>query len=146
MIPSANRSLRSAAMLIVALAVIRCGPQPDGASPEQVPDDGCAQLLHDTSPAELRKGAEIWSVLCAGCHGERGRGGASARLQGIEPPDLTDPERATSFSGEDRMRIIAEGVEGTTMIGWNSVLTENEIVAVYRHLCALMQDAREGSG
>ena len=91
-------------------------------------------------------GRHLFAGHCAGCHGERGRGGASARLQGIKPPDLTDLDRAASFSGEDRLRIIAEGVEGTTMIGWNSVLTENEIVAVYRHLCALMHDAREGSG
>jgi len=119
------------------MAAIACGAQPN---------DGCARLLEDASPTELRKGSEIWSVLCVGCHGESGRGGASAWLQEIAPPDLTDPYRAALFCGKARRRIIAEGVAGTTMVGWKTVLTETEILAVNRHLCTLIHDEREGSG
>ena len=59
------------------------------------------------------KGAEVWDVLCKSCHGDAGRGGESSRLQGIQPPDLTDPARAATFAPGERERIIADGVPGT---------------------------------
>ena len=53
---------------------------------------------------------------------------------------------ATDLAQRLDVRIIAEGVPGTTMIGWRDVLTEGEIRAVYRHVCSLGADRPEGSG
>ena len=154
------RQNRALVALLGAMA-IRCEGEPDlprqaGTAPRptavaQGPHDArrvaCEQRIRQATAAQLRKGSDIWEVLCAPCHGTTGRGeGDVPRPAEIQPGDLTDPERASSLSEEERLRIIAEGIDGSPMIGWGGVLSEEEILAVYLHLCSLRIGAREGSG
>ncbi|MCP5067253.1 MAG: hypothetical protein GY946_11865 [bacterium] len=139
---------------LMLLAMLGCDapasrvPEPNGTMTDEprVTRGDCADYLRDAGPAELRRGTDIWNVLCIACHGETGAGGTSSRLQDIRPPDLTDVARAASFGEDERIRIIADGVPGTTMIGWKGLLTEGEIRAVYRHVCSLGVDRPDGDG
>ena len=67
------------------------------------------------------------------CHG------ATAIAGGVNP-DLRDSVRKL---GDAFVPIIAEGLPGTTMFDWGSVLDEREIRAVYTHTCRLMLDRLE---
>ncbi|MCH8315431.1 MAG: cytochrome c [Planctomycetes bacterium] len=88
---------------------------------------------------DLKKGAELWSLLCLGCHGHNGTGRRTlSRMLPIQPGNLTDPERAAYFSGQAKLWIVAEGSPGTPMFGWKEVLTEEDIQAVVAHLGTLM--------
>lgn len=83
---------------------------------------------------ELRRGFEIWSALCSSCHGPAGRGdGAVADQLAQRPRDLTDPDAIRFPSEPERRRVIAEGIEGTTMVGWRGVLDDRgiELVSAY---------------
>jgi len=131
--------------VLVVLAAIGCStpttPLPAGASVDSdrkmpVPDD-----------PELRRGFEIWGVVCAPCHGADGRGsGAIADRLPSPPRDLTDVENLVFKSDEERIRVIAEGIEGTTMIGWKEVLIGDEIEAVNRYIGFLTSAADEDGG
>lgn len=95
--------------------------------------------LPQATEDDLKKGAELWSVLCLGCHGHDAAGRRTlSRMLPIQPGNLTDPERAAYFSGQAKLWIVAEGSPGTPMFGWKEVLTEEDIRAVVAHLGTLM--------
>lgn len=129
-------------LVVLGLGVSACERPAEHAEAGAV----CEPWVYEASATELRKGSEIWDVLCAACHGADATGGVRGRLPEISSPDLTDPARVALFSDEVRIEIIAEGVEGTTMVGWHDVLTEPEILAVYGHLCTLIEAAQGGPG
>lgn len=94
----------------------------------------------------LRRGYEIWEILCAACHGTGGRGdGAVAHLLTLPPGDLTEPGIAESRTDEEWIQVTAEGLDGTPMIGWDTVLTEEELLGVTRYLRSLVTREREES-
>ncbi|MAD81029.1 MAG: hypothetical protein CMJ50_09345 [Planctomycetaceae bacterium] len=96
--------------------------------------------LPKATEEDLRKGAEIWSLLCLGCHGEGGRGRrALSQMLPVQPGDLTDPARHAFFSERAKLRIVAEGSPGTPMFGWKEVLTEEYVRAVVAYLSTLVR-------
>ncbi len=100
--------------------------------------------LQKATEDDLKKGAELWSLLCLGCHGHDGAGRRTlSRMLPIQPGNLTDPERAAYFSSRAKLWIVAEGSPGTPMFGWKEVLTEEDIRAVVAHLETLVS-ARQG--
>ncbi len=49
--------------------------------------------------SDLQRGAELWHLLCAGCHARDARGrGSLPQMLPVQPGDLTDPRRAAFFS------------------------------------------------
>jgi mono/diheme cytochrome c family protein len=95
---------------------------------------------------QLRRGFEIWAVLCAPCHGQTGKGdGLVAGLLTIETTDLTDPDAIVFDTDRERMQVIAEGLEGSPMIGWKEVLTEREIGILNGYLRYILKPKKDGN-
>jgi mono/diheme cytochrome c family protein len=84
---------------------------------------------------QLKRGSELFAQLCASCHGERGDGKVAhpgVLLQ--QPSNFTAPAQATFFSEQARLQIISKGIPGTAMMGWEEVLPENDILAIYMYV------------
>jgi high-affinity iron transporter len=87
---------------------------------------------------QLVRGKIVYVRLCSSCHGVDGKGnGVTAKQLEIKPPDLTDVEQAGFFSEQARLHIIRKGVTGTPMIGWENVLSEDDILAVFFYVRSL---------
>lgn len=91
------------------------------------------------SDSQLQRGQKLFAQLCAGCHGPRGDGKGHV-AEGIAgyPSNFTDPAEAAFYSPQARLQIIRKGVPGTPMMGWENVLTEEDILAVYVYVRSLM--------
>jgi len=97
------------------------------------------QRVGDASPSQLERGAKLYSQLCASCHGQRGGGNGHAGEALVTPPaDLTDAEEAHFFSEQARLQIIRKGIAGSAMMGWQGVLPESDILAVYLYIRSLI--------
>ena len=91
---------------------------------------------------EIRRGSKLYDTLCRACHGATGNGdGRSARMLTIQPSDLTDPSTASFFSDQAKLKIIAEGIAETPMIGWSRMLEEKEQIAVLHFLNTLVRES-----
>jgi len=89
--------------------------------------------------AQLKRGAELYPQVCASCHGGRGDGlGKISEGLAGNPTSFTDPEQAAFFSERARLGIIRKGVPGTPMMGWQNVLTEEDIQALYCYIRSLI--------
>ena len=95
--------------------------------------------IPEAAEAQLKRGAELYPQVCASCHGGRGDGlgKISAGLAG-NPTRFTDPDQAVFFSEQARMEIIRKGAPGTPMMGWQNVLTEEDIMALYLYIRSLI--------
>lgn len=151
---------RAAAVAVLSVAVllgVACGdrPVPGGTRASTDEDrrgrhrDELRDLLgdryHEPVPAatdeQIERGAKTYDVLCRSCHGRAGRGtGRSSRLIAIPPPDLSDPIRAAFFSDRAKLQIIAEGLEGTPMIGWKEMLGEPERLDVFQYVRTFLRE------
>ncbi len=91
------------------------------------------------SDSQLQRGQKLFIQLCAGCHGPRGDGkGHVAEGLAGHPSDFTNPVAATIYSEQARLQIIRKGVPGTPMMGWENVLTEEDVLAVYGYVRSLV--------
>ncbi len=97
------------------------------------------QPIPAASVEQLKRGSELYAQLCASCHGARGDGKGEI-AEGIlgHPTDFTDGNQATFYSEPARLQIIRKGVAGTPMMGWENVLTEQEMLAVYVYVRSLI--------
>ncbi|MGQ8338369.1 PQQ-dependent sugar dehydrogenase [Sunxiuqinia sp. A32] len=67
-----------------------------------------------------KKGEQLYTTYCAGCHG--------AGMEGTNAgPALYHPDWKHGSSLEEIEQSIANGIQGTTMIGWDKVLNEEQI-------------------
>lgn len=131
-----------------AAALLHCGEASPAFSPEQrARMEKLRQDLRQTlgakydepvpaaTPAQLKRGSELFAELCAGCHGVRGDGQIEhpdVLLQ--QPSNFTDPTQATFFSEQARLHLIRQGIPGTAMMGWAEVLPEADILAIYTYV------------
>ena len=90
------------------------------------------------SDSNTTLGAEVFQTHCAECHGEAGDGNgfAVANLPiPIPPTDFTRERLSMAAS----LRVLNQGVTGTTMAPWGDRLSETEIRAVASYLQTLYQ-------
>ena len=90
------------------------------------------------SDSNTALGAEVFQTHCAECHGEAGDGNgfAVANLPiPIPPTDFTRERLSMAAS----LRVLNQGVAGTTMAPWGDRLSETEIRAVASYLQTLYQ-------
>jgi DMSO reductase family type II enzyme heme b subunit len=110
-----------------------------GLDPGPVP----VSIGSDSSPAQqLELGQAIYAERCEICHGAEGDANTPAALN--MDPRPRDFRRGwykvrTTASGqlptdEDLFNVIAEGMPGTTMPGWKTVLTADEMRAVAQYI------------
>lgn len=92
------------------------------------------------SPDQLKRGSVLFAKVCAPCHGGRGEGkGHVATALAGTPTNLTSADKTSFFSEQARLYIIRKGVPGTAMMGWEDVLTEQDILAIYLYARSLIQ-------
>jgi mono/diheme cytochrome c family protein len=92
----------------------------------------------EATEAQLTLGQETYTKTCVTCHGETGKGDGPASVAFEQKPaDFTDPGHSKYYSDQARIYIIKNGVKDTPMVGWESVLSEEEIGAVYAYVRSL---------
>lgn len=100
----------------------------------------CAALLMAGSasakPGAADKGKEIYDKRCTWCHGAEGAGDGAAKDRLNPPPrDFTSGNykiKTSSFeelapNDDDVFRMIRDGMPGTAMPGWSSLLSEQDM-------------------
>lgn len=103
-----------------------------GATPYAVHD--IAPQLSDLTPLE-RRGEELFQHNCAFCHGADGTGkNWIGTFLEPHPRDLTSPAFMATMSKRRLRQVIRDGLPGTTMPAWQSVLTEEEITALIAYV------------
>lgn len=96
---------------------------------------------HEALPAvekhdeRLRRGEKLFQNNCAFCHGRDGTGKnwIGSYLE-PHPRNLTDEQYFEAYSREKLKRVVADGVEGSAMPAWRTVLSENEIESIVDYL------------
>lgn len=101
-------------------------------------EDKYDQLTPSATEEQLVRGKEIYTKICASCHGENGKGdGPAAAVLESKPADFSDPVHSKYYSDRGRMYIIKKGVRGTPMVGWGAALNEEKIHTVYAYVRSL---------
>jgi len=81
-------------------------------------------------------GAKLFKNNCTACHGEQGHGdGPAATALTPKPKNL--PELASSVGDDYLYWRINSGKEGTSMVAWKGVLTEEQIWQVVSYIRTL---------
>ncbi|MGJ8649833.1 MAG: heavy metal-binding domain-containing protein [Opitutaceae bacterium] len=94
------------------------------------------------SEVVIAKGKEVYARTCVTCHGVSGKGdGPASVVFAQKPADFTDPAHSSYYSDQGRIHIIKNGVPGTPMTGWKSILKEDEVQAVYGYVRSLRATA-----
>jgi mono/diheme cytochrome c family protein len=70
--------------------------------------------------------SDIYANLCSQCHGLNGEGAVSSSLQ--------DKEFQGTNTDQDIYNIIDHGASGTTMIGWGSILSVNQMQDLVQYI------------
>jgi mono/diheme cytochrome c family protein len=124
------------ALVLVALFVAACGG--GGSSSDAIPEVPAeyAGATNPLGPDAAAAGAEIYKVNCVSCHGPQGYGDGPAGMA-LDPAPKNLPERA-ALVGDDYLHWrINMGVEGTSMVAWKGILTDEQtwqLVAYIRTL------------
>ena len=115
-----------AVLVLSALALAACGGDADAvATLAPVPSDFAGQtnpLGADAAAA----GAEVFKTNCESCHGPQGHGdGPAGAALDPAPKNLADLQ---ATAGDDYLYWrINTGKEGTGMVAWKGVLTDEQI-------------------
>jgi mono/diheme cytochrome c family protein len=93
----------------------------------RLPRDG--EQAASATPAEGEAGAAIYKRVCATCHGPEGKGTpiAPSLVGTLEHGDSADKLRA----------VVRDGVPGTAMVSFKSMLTEEQIQRTVEHMLAM---------
>ncbi len=98
------------------------------------------EVVPEATAEQLALGKEAYKA-CSSCHGDTGKGdGLAAAALPQKPADFTDPAHSAYYSDQGRLYIIKNGVEGTPMVGWKDILSEEEILAVYAYVRSLRSE------
>ena len=83
--------------------------------------------LAPTESPDVERGAKLYRVQCASCHGETGDGLGPAS-KGMEPPPIafTDKERAAERSIFGLYQVIEQGLDGTAMVSFKNLPAEDK--------------------
>lgn len=100
----------------------------------------------DLAP-QIASGKALFSVHCVSCHGEKGQGDGVAALAlmdvwgfKISPADLTREHHKSGARHEDLYRTIAMGLDGTPMIGFQPVLSGEQIWQLVAYIHSLKKE------
>ncbi len=104
---------------VIAILVIACGN-----STSENNSSSSAGATNTTASADAPDGEKIYKQYCVTCHGLYGDMGASGAY------NLT----SSTLSLEERLNVITNGREGTTMVGFKSILDEEKIKAVAQYI------------
>ena len=114
-------------LMLAALVLAACGG--GGAETVVALDSVPADFAGKTNPLgadAATAGAEVFKTNCAACHGETGLGdGPAGAALDPAPKNLADLQ---AQAGDDYLFWrITTGKEGTSMVPWKGILTEEQI-------------------
>jgi mono/diheme cytochrome c family protein len=114
--------------VLAALALEGCGSVGGGVDQVPASDTIPAEYAGQTNPLgadAANAGAEIFKNNCVPCHGEQGHGdGPAGAVLNPHPKNL--PELASTVGDDYLYWRINTGKEGTSMVAWKGVLTEEQ--------------------
>lgn len=88
-----------------------------------------AEFVGKTNPLgadAATAGAEVFKNNCIACHGERGHGDGPAGAA-LNPRPKNLPELASTVGDDYLFWRVSTGKEGTSMVAWKGVLTDEQI-------------------
>ncbi len=90
------------------------------------------------SAPQLAQGQQVYAQHCASCHGPTGGG------DGFAANDLPVPIAPTDFRSQridyaGALRVLRDGIDGTSMVGWTERLSDDEIEAVAHYVRNLFE-------
>ncbi|MCB1649142.1 MAG: cbb3-type cytochrome c oxidase subunit I [Pseudomonadales bacterium] len=92
--------------------------------------------------SQAAQGASVYARHCAECHGDNGAGNGFAAAQlPIAPTDF----RGVRASLEERVKVLRNGVAGTSMAPWTDRLNDSEITAVAHYIGTFFQPDNTGA-
>lgn len=122
--------------------IVGCGGKQDSGSSSTSSTDQppVSQPPADTGGAvpgdQMALGAKVYSDRCALCHGPQGKGdGPAAAGLNPKPRNHTDGSYMNAQTDEELLTVIRNG-KGA-MPAWKSILSEQEIQAVLKHVRSL---------
>jgi mono/diheme cytochrome c family protein len=139
-----RRAAVFAALLLATLAgcdarrEVREWQPSDHQPPPTVAPEGQGTGATAEEPAgdpSARAAASLWSMRCASCHGETGRGDGTSRPPGAQPPDLTAPAYKDTRTNAELHKVIKEG--RNMMPAFGDQLTDLGIEALVAHVRTL---------
>lgn len=88
--------------------------------------------LAPTAPPDVARGASLYAQNCASCHGAAGDG-KGPNAAGLDPPpiDFTDRARADQRSLFGLYQVITQGLEGTSMMSFESLSEQDRWALAY---------------
>jgi len=117
--------------------------QPDAvssASPYTVHDQ--VPVMAPLTPLE-RRGQAIFQQNCAFCHANNGSGkNWIGQFIQPHPRDFRDAKKMGGLTRQDLVKRIGEGVPGTAMPAWRTVLDQQQLEAVAAYVLRLYQAAQ----
>ena len=91
-----------------------------------------------------QRGAVLFQANCAFCHAADGTGkNWIGSFLEPHPRNLTDPDVMANMTAERLKKVIENGLPGTTMSAWKSVLSTEEISAVIAYISRVFYPAQE---
>jgi len=113
-------------LVLSAIILAACG---GGASEPAVVDAVPADYAGATNPLgadAAAAGADVFATNCAACHGEKGYGDGPAGAA-LDPAPKNLVEVAAQVGDDYLFWRVNTGKEGTSMVAWKGVLTEEQI-------------------
>lgn len=88
-------------------------------------------------PANAEKGKAIYQQSCVTCHGAQGKGDGIVGKSLVPPVKDFTSEESKKKSPAELQKIIEEGMPGTAMPAWKTVLSPQDIQDVLAHVLVL---------
>ena len=125
-------------LVLIALALVACGGA-DGTDAVATLAPVPSEFAGKTNPlgADAAKdGAAVFKINCETCHGPQGHGdGPAGAVLDPAPKDLAELQ---AIAGDDYLFWrISKGKEGTAMVAWKGVLTDEQIWQVISYIRTL---------
>ena len=122
-----KKGLLPVIFVIHVFILLACGTSPteENSTPAPVPTE-FAGRTNPFGAGAAAAGAEVFKANCQSCHGPQGHGdGIAAQSLDPKPKNLAELQ---AIVGDDYLFWrIHQGKPGTAMIGWNGILTDEQI-------------------
>jgi mono/diheme cytochrome c family protein len=119
------KKLLLAVLIPAALMLTACSGTEVAATPESIPVE-FAGKVNPLGADAAAAGAGIFKNNCKACHGEQGHGDGPAGV-GLSPKPANLPKLASTVDDDYLFWRISKGRPGTSMVGWQGILTDEQI-------------------
>ncbi len=79
----------------------------------------------------VEQGQKVYEMYCVMCHGSAGQGDGPLAIDLNPPPAALTREEVRKYTDEKLLTIIQKGSPGTSMPGWESDLSKQDIQNVF---------------